>query len=64
MRWGELVDLVAGKLPNFEGSIWWYTTVCLRELETQRKIFRDPGPPATYSKKKINKRRKVKTRKN
>jgi hypothetical protein len=51
MRWGELVDRVEGKLPNFSGSVWWYTTVCLRELETQGKVLREPGPPVFYSKK-------------
>lgn len=51
MRWGVLVDRVQEKLPNFKGSIPWYTTSCLRELETQGKIRRDLGPPVRYLKK-------------
>ena len=52
MRWGTLVDEVAERLPKFEGSIPWYTTSVLRELETQGKVRREIGPPALYSKLK------------
>ncbi len=36
-------------MPDFEGSVWWYTNACLRELETQGRIVRDPGPPVSYA---------------
>ncbi len=56
MRWGDLVDrvesLVQAKPPGFKGAVHWYTTTCLRELETQGKVVRDLGPPVLYSKKR------------
>ena len=52
MRWGTLVDLVTERLPKFEGSVFWYTTSVLRELETQGKVKRELGPPVLYSKTK------------
>ncbi len=51
MRWGTLADRVHAKLPRFDGSVWWYTISCLRELETQGKVRRDLGPPVMYSKR-------------
>jgi hypothetical protein len=51
MRWGSLVDRVERQLPKFDGSVSWYTISCLRELETQGKVRREPGPPVLYSRK-------------
>jgi len=51
MRWGELVGRVQKKLKNFQGAPWYYTTLCLRELESKGKVIRELGPPVLYSKR-------------
>ncbi len=63
MRWGDLVDRVQARVPKFQGAVHWYTTVCLRELETQGKVKRDLGPPVLYSKKSKSKKSKRRTTK-
>ena len=49
MTFGDLAAKVADKLPNFDGSIPWYTITCLRELEMQGKVTKH-AKPVRYSK--------------
>lgn len=49
ITFSEVVNLVSARLPNFEGSIPWYTISCLRELETQGRIEKH-RKPVLYSK--------------
>lgn len=50
IRFSDLENGVKKQLPDFEGSVGWYTISVLRELETQGKIKRILGRNVTYSK--------------
>ncbi len=42
MPFGELADEVGKQLPNFDGSIGWYTTTVKLDLEARGLIQRVP----------------------
>ena len=43
MLFGDLPDAVGQRLPDFDGSVGWYTTTVKLDLEARGMIERAPG---------------------
>jgi hypothetical protein len=48
IKFAELVERVAQRLRDFEGSVSWYTITCARELEVRGQVTRHIKP-VSYS---------------
>jgi uncharacterized protein DUF6958 len=50
ISFSNLVERVRREVPDFPGSVAWYTVASLRGLERERKVARTKGRTVTYHK--------------